>query len=89
MSEKILELRPGAMAKSDASSQGVIDILRKALAMAEAGEFHNVVVTYSDRLGQWGRMFDGSPSCLFFAASRFAHEMQIEMDKREAANHDA
>lgn len=80
------EVRPlhGAQLPTGDINQGVVDLLRDALAKALAGEIQHVAVVYADKDGDTGGSYDGKPATLLFALARMGRRIHAGVDKREA-----
>lgn len=64
-------------------SQGVVDILRDTLVMAERGELVSIFVAYASADGSPGGAYDGKPSLISHSVNRQLHKFHGNLDFRE------
>lgn len=64
-------------------AQGIVDILRTALEIAERGQLTSIFIAYADRDGSPGGVFDGKPSSVTYAVSRLMRRFHRQIDERE------
>jgi hypothetical protein len=61
-------------------NQGVVALLKAALARAERGEIQNVFFAFTDGEGNAGGSWDGVPSLLLMAAARMVRRIHNNLD---------
>lgn len=64
-------------------AQGIVDILRTALEIAEHGQLTSIFIAYADRDGSPGGVFDGEPGSVTYAVSRLMRRFHRQIDERE------
>lgn len=64
-------------------AQGIVDILRTALEIAERGQLTSIFIAYADQDGSPGGVFDGKPSSVTYAVSRLMRRFHRQIDERE------